>query len=274
MYMRKIHKGNNVTFSQGIITAAICMISTSAAVPFSDMLHGQNAETTALILRDGIVLLIGAFFYFRGSDPGDDPQWPREYGTRKWWHLQELIPLLILVFFGIKSASSIGTLIESELRVHSPFSAEILRAGTGFSGFLLAALAFVAVAPVMEEFVIRGILFRVLRTRCSFFASAALSSAAWGIWHASLSQGAAAFLIGMILALLYEIYRNLWITILIHAGNNALALYLLSYPMNTSGSHALNSGTGLLVLGCEILVAVYFYYKLIRNEPVKGRFSR
>lgn len=271
--MRKLHQDKNLTFSQGLAAALICMLLTCAAVPLSRFLPGENAETIALILRDGIVLVIGAFLYFRASDPGDDPSWEREHGVRKWWHVHELIASVILVFFGFKSASSLGTLADNALHSGSG-SAELIRTGAETSGVLLAIAAFVVIAPVMEELVVRGILFRTLRTRCSFSVSAVLSAAVWAVWHGNVSQGITAFLTGLILALLYELYRNLWITILVHAGNNALALYMLDFPMNTRGTHSPESRTGLVVLGCEILVAVYFYYKLLRNEPVKSRFSR
>jgi membrane protease YdiL (CAAX protease family) len=268
--MQRFHQGKTVTMGQGILAAALCMILTSAAVPLSGLFHGADAQLTALIIRDGTALLIGALVYFRACSPSDDPAWERIYGKRKWWHAEELIVLVILVFFGFKSASSLGTL--TDIFLHSG-QTSVLESASAENLFLLI-LAYVILAPLMEEFVIRGLLFRSLRMRCSFALSALLSSVLWAVWHGSLSQAVTAFLAGLILSLLYELYRNLWITIIIHAGNNALTLYLLYMPINSSGTHALTSGTGLVVLGCEILVAVYFYYKLLKGEPVRGRFAR
>lgn len=268
--MQQFHQGKRVTMGQGILTAALCMILTCAAVPISGLFHGAHAELVGLIVRDGIALLIGAFVYFRSCSPDDDPAWKRICGKRKWWHVEELIVLVILVFFGFKAASSLGTLVDHVLHAGQTSVLE----STSAENIFLVILAYVVAAPLMEELVIRGILFRSLRMRCSFALSAVLSSALWAVWHGSLPQAVTAFLTGLILSLLYELYRNLWITIIVHAGNNALALYLLHMPMNTSGMHALTSGTGLVVLGCEILVAVYFYYKLLKGEPVRGRFAR
>ncbi|MFC2662218.1 MAG: CPBP family intramembrane glutamic endopeptidase [Eubacterium sp.] len=268
--MRQFHQGKTVTMGQGILAAAVCMILTCAAVPIAGLFHGAHAELIALIIRDGIALLIGALIYFRACSPSDDPSWERIYGKRKWWHAEELIVLVILVFFGFKSASSLGTLADNFL--HSGQTSVL--ESTSAENIFLVILACVIAAPLMEEIVIRGILFRSLRMRCSFAVSAVLSSVLWAVWHGSVSQAVTAFLTGLILSLLYELYRNLWITIVVHAGNNALALYLLHMPMNTSGTHSLTSGTGLVVLACEILVAVYFYYKLLKGEPVRGRFAR
>ncbi len=285
--MDRFHHGKEFKMGQGMLIALICMLITLAAIPLAGLFSGGGAggagsasaeagsgsgEMLAMLVRDAVALAIGAYYYVSRISPAKDPGWPMGEEERRWWSVPELLSLVILVFFGFKAASAIGQIADG-LVTHDGAS-QSLQGGAGSAGVLISVLTLVVVAPLMEEIVVRGLLFRSLRMRLSFGVSAVLSSLVWAVWHGSVQQGVTAFLVGLILSLTYELYRNLWLTIAIHAGNNALALYFQYFPMNTSGGHELGSGQGKVVLLCEIVVAVFFYYKVWKNDPVRGRFSR
>ncbi|WP_394522517.1 CPBP family intramembrane glutamic endopeptidase [Lacrimispora sp. JR3] len=83
------------------------------------------------------------------------------------------------------------------------------------SGFLI---------PVTEELMFRGLGFLTLRDRLSFWPSAVLSSALFGIYHGNLPQGVYAFLIGMAVAWLCEVSKTLLAPCLLHMSANLLSL--------------------------------------------------
>ena len=88
------------------------------------------------------------------------------------------------------------------------------------SGVLIVGLA----APVAEEFLFRGWLFRGLRARFPFFTSAAISAAAFAFLHGSVIRFIPVFAVGMILASLYERRRSLLATIVAHTTVNAIVV--------------------------------------------------
>ncbi len=78
----------------------------------------------------------------------------------------------------------------------------------------------VIVAPLVEELVFRGTLFRGWRVRWSPVVALLVSSAAFGLLHPRDAVGA--FLDGSIYALLYTRTRSLWASVLAHALHNAM----------------------------------------------------
>ena len=92
----------------------------------------------------------------------------------------------------------------------------------GFTGLLLM----VALAPVVEELVFRGLLYRMLRERWGILVSVAVSAAFFSLIHHGMLFSPQ-LVGGIIFALAYEWSRSLWVSIALHMGANA-AVYLLS----------------------------------------------
>jgi len=89
---------------------------------------------------------------------------------------------------------------------------------------LVALLVGVLLAPLWEEIAFRGVLYGWLRNRYGVGASAALTALAHSLLHFDPAVIPALFLVFIWFALLLEWSRNLWVPILAHATNNALAL--------------------------------------------------
>jgi len=85
---------------------------------------------------------------------------------------------------------------------------------------ILGIVAGIVVVPVIEEFFFRGVMLHAMVSRMGF---------GKGIWITSLLFGFAHFefisatLFGVVLALVYIRYKSLWLPILIHVLNNAIA---------------------------------------------------
>ncbi len=92
----------------------------------------------------------------------------------------------------------------------------------GLSGLLLM----VVLAPVVEELVFRGLLYRMLREQWGIAASVAVSAILFSLMHQGIivSPQLAG---GIIFALAYEWSRSLWVSIALHMGANG-AVYSIS----------------------------------------------
>lgn len=104
---------------------------------------------------------------------------------------------------------------------------------------VLSAMA-VALAPLVEELMFRGVLLSALIPRCGIAPATLLSAGAFAAihlpglgWHwYALPE---LILLGLALAWLRLRYRSLWPSVLAHGANNALALAMLFGAMGASG---------------------------------------
>ena len=91
----------------------------------------------------------------------------------------------------------------------------------GISGLLLM----VVLAPIVEELIFRGLLYRMLRERWGIFISVAVSAVFFSLVHHGMLLSPQ-LIGGIIFALAYEWSRSLWVSIALHMGANA-AVYEL-----------------------------------------------
>ncbi len=95
-------------------------------------------------------------------------------------------------------------------------------------------VAVVVLAPVAEELLFRGVLFRGLTERLGIVASAVLSGFIFSAYHLDPVGFLPRFEIGIILALLVWKRGSLWPAIAFHAANNALAMILMAAEIQDS----------------------------------------
>ena len=88
---------------------------------------------------------------------------------------------------------------------------------------VLSVLSIVICAPLMEELVFRGLVFKSFRSISGFWFSAFMSSAVWAVIHLNLVQGIRAVGVGLFLAFVYETYQKLWVPVFAHMSINAVA---------------------------------------------------
>ena len=96
---------------------------------------------------------------------------------------------------------------------------------------VLVSLLAVVVAPLVEEVIFRGVLFRALADRGNLGVALVVSSAVFALIHVEvvLSQPAALvglFTVGMVLAVAFHLTGNIMVPILGHAVFNAISLSL------------------------------------------------
>jgi membrane protease YdiL (CAAX protease family) len=75
--------------------------------------------------------------------------------------------------------------------------------------------------------VFRGVLYPLLRNRWGLWPGVLASSLIFAVIHGDIAVGVTAFVLGIILALVFEYSRSLWSAVLVHVLNNSLKILLL-----------------------------------------------
>jgi membrane protease YdiL (CAAX protease family) len=91
---------------------------------------------------------------------------------------------------------------------------------------LLVALA-VVMAPIVEEIIFRGCIYRFLKSQTSLMTAQIISGCVFSIMHANLLSFVPLILVGILLARIYEKTGNLRVSIWFHALFNAFSLLML-----------------------------------------------
>ncbi len=102
-------------------------------------------------------------------------------------------------------------------------------ARTGVDRIAIFVLAFTAIvlAPIVEEWLFRGLFFTRVRNVSGRLAALALSGPAFAVIHANLSGLLVYIWLGVVFALALERSGRLSVAIAVHMGNNAVAFTLL-----------------------------------------------
>jgi membrane protease YdiL (CAAX protease family) len=115
-----------------------------------------------------------------------------------------------------------------------------LGAGKSDLHMLLFALLVGVLAPIAEEFLFRGFLYRALRNGLGIAGAAIVSGLFFGGMHIDamtserLLQVVPLALLGVLLALLYQFTGTLWSAIAVHATNNSIAVMAFASEHDSS----------------------------------------
>ena len=85
--------------------------------------------------------------------------------------------------------------------------------------------------PVNEELVFRGLLFKRLRERATYMQAALYSAVVFGLMHVNMVQMLYGFILGMMLAYLYEKYGSVKAPIAAHMAMNLLSVLATEYKL-------------------------------------------
>lgn len=214
-------------------------IATLAAIPVYALLHNTSiggasgiSELAQTCVTD--VVLIGVLVYWLSLKY---PDWRAVIGfPPKGRRLREAaigagFGLLVLLVATIASAAFLALLQGASGGAKQSLPQQV-RGDLSRPGLAVFVLVALIVAPVTEEFVFRGLIFRRIRSRHGFWLAAAISSVLFGAvhyvnvgdWQSSLALQATMVLTGLGLATIYERRGNLLADIAGHAAFNSIAV--------------------------------------------------
>ena len=131
-----------------------------------------------------------------------------------------------------------------------------------FSGSLWSTVvSTVIMAPIMEELMIRGLTLNKLLSGSKKWTAIIVSSIVFGVIHMNLLQGLNAFVLGIVLALVYYKTRSLITCMLCHAANNLLSVVSGVLVIKEIGNYELINN--IIAIACVVLgiVGTYLFFK-------------
>lgn len=131
-------------------------------------------------------------------------------------------------------------------------------------------------APLIEEFLLRGIMLRGMLKHTSPVNAIHYSAFFFALIHMNLSQAVGAFIIGLFIGWIYYKTGSLWMAILVHFLNNGLSiLFTLAFPHDIEltlmrlviENYSVTSYITLYITAALICAAIICYlHKRLKNE--------
>lgn len=166
------------------------------------------------------------------------------------------LPIVFMALLGTLSALFGANLLSEMIALPDTMEAQFAAMASRPWGVLSICL----VAPLVEELIFReGITGYLLRQGAAPHSAILCSSAAFSLMHLNPAQMPFAFLIGVVLALLYWRTRSIWLSLLMHCVNNSLAVVLMnSTDASLTQLLGLSRSTSLLliVFSCVASIAL------------------
>lgn len=113
-------------------------------------------------------------------------------------------------------------------------------------------LCTVILIPCAEELCFRAHIFAPLREYYPFWSAALFSALAFGAYHGNVLQAIYAFLLGLLIAWIYEQYNTFWAAFLFHAGANLLAVLFTHWKILEPGKTP--SSLILAAMACSLFL--------------------
>ena len=175
--------------------------------------------------------------------------------------------IALIGLLGMSAAVSVNAIVSiSGLAYFSPKYqqvSQIIYSGGIFMEIVSAVIA----APILEELLFRGMIYRRLRDFCNAKLAIIISAVFFGVFHGNLVQFVYAFIIGLMLAYVYEKMKTIWAPIVFHVGANLLSVLITELiPQSFLNVPVIISAMAVcLALTVFLLNYVYKY-----NVVVKG----
>jgi len=193
----------------------LALIDVGLFVAASKGLGSQVAQSATLILVQLAYLLpLLVVFAYRRVNPLS-----LGFGKFEWSTLGLGCGLLIASYMIILVHNGVLTLLGVETQ-----GTEILKLFDSLDSPIWFIIVGVIFAPIVEELFFRGFLFQGFRQRYGWVGGALLSSAIFGLAHLDPVALIPTFILGLLLAYMYQRSNSVWPGIILHVLVNALGL--------------------------------------------------
>ncbi len=184
------------------------------------------------------------------------------------WSSYNKLYLLLLPLVGVTAAVGVNGLVAIsgliELSETYQEVSEILYTGSPIVLILSAAV----IAPLVEELLFRGLLYKRLREHAPQIPAMVLSSMLFGLIHGNLVQFVYATMIGIFLAYVYDKFKTIWAPIIFHAGANLFSIIVTLLSGETSADVTQATPLGEFMLFTVVLLAITFLLLFVIEQRV------
>ncbi len=178
--------------------------------------------------------------------------------------------VLIFSFMGIFIASGLGRLVQVLPMDNIIGSYKAVSEEFASNSAVFQILALCIAAPVAEEIIFRGIMYRRLLEYTDKVTAVIFSAAVFGIYHGNLVQGIYALILGVLLCFVYDSCKSLMAPILVHIMCNTAALIMMYFPVSQYITDRLILNIVVIIL--ELAGMVFFTWMLYNlKQKEKGQ---
>lgn len=185
-----------------------------------------------------------------------------------------------IILFAVLGTISLlfGMIFPIAYSIPLPESIKIYFSSMAGQGGVLSLVLVVIVAPIIEEFIFRGVILNGLLKKYTPLISILISSALFAIVHLNPWQFVPALIAGIFIGWVFYKTKNLFLAIIIHASNNlinSLMWYFVDFNSFINKSLIENYG-GLMnltlsIVGSLIIFTISIYY--LRIEFIKMKLK-
>lgn len=143
------------------------------------------------------------------------------------WRWIGIVTVVTLIAIPLTGLLTILVLMALDLPLENPQLDFLIPEGLTWPGAAGMLLLGGVAAPFAEELLFRGVLYPLLRDRWGLWPAVLTSSLVFAMVHGDVAVGVSAFVLGIVLALVFEYSRSLWSAVLVHVLNNGLKILLL-----------------------------------------------
>lgn len=256
--------------------AAVMIISTAAVKNGTIITAGKSAEEIQIELNALVssyslhltaltnLVLIPIYMLFLRMD---EKKRVSASGIR--YVMPKAKDMALIFVLGMAAAVSVNVIVSlSQIARLSPKYQQVSQMIYSGSIFIEIVSAVIA-APVLEELFFRGMIYKRLRDIVNVKAAIIISALFFGAFHGNLVQLVYAFIIGLMLAYVYEKFKTIWVPIVFHIGANLISILiteLLPQSMYNAGVIL-----GAMVVSVALTVVLLKYVNRYSAEAVSAQ---
>lgn len=190
--------------------------------------------------------------------------------AKKLWDVSqyEQTKVNILVYIYLVPAIIALSIITEGIVSLLPMSEKIEKLFASMVQFNLPSYLTIGImAPLLEEFIFRGIVLKRFLQRYDPWKAIVLSSVLFGLAHLNPWQFIAAFLMGMAIGWIYYKTQSVWPGIFVHFVNNTFSFYVAYKLQNVNASFfdLINNPLNYVALLSGCILVCYVVYLLLIN---------
>ena len=165
----------------------------------------------------------------------------------------------VVFVLGMSAAVSVNVIVSlSQIARFSPKYqqvSEVIYSGGLFMEIVSAVIA----APILEELFFRGMIYKRLRDMINVKAAVVISALFFGTFHGNLVQFVYAFIIGLMLAYVYEKFKTIWAPVIFHVGANLISVLITEFMPQSMNNAAVILGAMLISMVLTFVLLKYVY---------------
>lgn len=177
------------------------------------------------------------------------------------WKYAAVVLMSLTLCLGLNNLINIGNLAASDEAYTQTIQALYSAA------FPVQIVCLGILVPISEELVFRGLLFQRLRERGTFLQAALYSAVVFGLMHMNMVQMLYGFILGMMLAYVYEKYGSVKAPILAHMTMNLLSVTATKIGlMDWMMEDIMRVGT-VTVICAAVAATMFVFIQRIEEKP-------